>query len=312
MTRTALSTLTTLIGASLLAGCTVGPVFNLKRDARRTCPQSDFLEYTGGLAFHVSQGNGDGTFDYDPVAGHIERTNGFYRLKTGEFAYDVVYTDSWKLTDEVRDGRGTLWRDGDHDLVWTLESDRGGEDLRTYDVRSIRLGCEEDTRYENVDSGALSYETRIYDADGFDIERQETYRGAFVTATGRGEKDGSIEVSVDYTDGPFDLSYVETDDGNGVIRRSFDDVVGSDELEGFWETGPDGVSYDYRRDAPGQRIERWVFTLDARGDGGGQVLFGAAEADSCGLFFEAGTCSRQGCTNGANGPCQPPVLASLR
>jgi hypothetical protein len=296
--------------AALLAGCTVGPVFSLKGDARRTCPQSDFLDYTGGLAFHVTQGNGNGTFDYDPPADHIARTNGFYRLKTGEFAYDVVYEDSWKATDEIRDGLGTLWRDGDHDLAWTLHSDWGDGAVRSYGIRSIRLGCEEDTRIEDLETNQVSYETRVYESDGFAIERQERYRGATVIAEGRGYEDGSAEVAVDYADGPFDLSYVETDDGHGHIRRAFDDVVGSDELQGFWETSAGGVTYDYTRNAPGQRIERWVFTLDGNGDGEGQVLFGAAEADSCGLFFEAGACTRQGCTNGANGACQPPVLAS--
>ena len=123
--------------AVLGAGCRVVPVFSLKGKKGRTCA-SDFLDYTGGITHHVLNGSGDGTFVYDPPQSHIDGIDGLYDLKTGDFWWDVTYLDWFKTKDEFRDGTGTIWKDGDMDVGYRLDSLRADGSVRQYELRTVR------------------------------------------------------------------------------------------------------------------------------------------------------------------------------
>jgi len=293
----------------LCTGCV--RVFDLVKPQDRTCA-SDFLDYTGGLTHHVLQGPGDGSFSYDPPAAHIDRIEGAYDLQTGLFGWEVDYGSGYKRSERIRDGIGTIWRDGDLDLAYGLETVRRDEQSLTYAVRSIRLGCVEDTRFEEVERGEVTLESRVYGDSGFEITGVRLYRGVLVDVAGEGLRDGAVETRVAHQDGPFDLSYVQTDDGDGRIRREFDDAIGNETLVGFWETGPTGTLFEYTRQPSGQAVEAWRVSVDSAGDGQGTVVYGMPEDASCSLVFEAGSCWREDCTDGTNGPCLPPVALDLR
>lgn len=291
-----------LLGALALPGCV--RVFALRKEADRTC-EHDFLAYTGGLTFHVLQGNGDGGFDYAPEAAHVDRIAGELDLGTGAFAWDVSYGSGVRVVDHVEEGVGTIWRDGDLDLVWTEGGERTDGRSVSTGVRTLRLGCDEETRFEDVASGDVSYEVRTYEADGYALERQLWYRGTFVSAVGRGLPDGSSSLEMAWDVEPFALSFTETDDGDGTVRRTFDDREGDTRLAGWWERGADGTRYEYAVTTPGLPDQGWAYAIGLDGTGAGTVTYGAS--DSCALVLDASGCRREGCTNGFDGACFPPV-----
>ena len=93
-----------LVFFPLVAGCYVGPVFNVKK-GKRTCPD-DFLQWTGGLTYHILQGRGDGTFDYVPEQSHIDLVDGFYDLEEGDFWWQTFYTSGNRLDQDLATGAG--------------------------------------------------------------------------------------------------------------------------------------------------------------------------------------------------------------
>ncbi|MEZ4321034.1 MAG: hypothetical protein R3F61_26380 [Myxococcota bacterium] len=295
-----------LCAVLLASGCV--PTYSLSKAT--TC-DADVTAPPGSLAHHVLVGGpGDGTFAYDPPAAHIEAVEGAYDLSTGAFAYTVRYAEGFRSEDRITDGTGTLWRDGDSDLAYDLALVRRDGSEQGFHVRSVRLGCAEDSRFEDAVTGALSYESRVYDPDGYALDRRFDYRGVRVSAVGHVELDGSAQLEMALASGPYALDYTETDDGNGTVRRTFDDRIGIEAVVGSWETDADGTRTDFTRTRDGESPEHWEYAVDPAGDGSGTLT--TDDGAACELRFTANRCMQSGCVGLEDGPCFPAVTMDLR
>lgn len=293
--------------AAAASGCYVGPVFELKKESKRTC-EDDFFSWGGGLTHHVVQGPGDGTFDYDPTGDLVDRVDGFYDLDVGDFWWWTYYKDdSHRVTDHAT-GFGTLWRDGDMDVEYTLDVAWADGVDRTYEVRTKRYGCEETTQTGDED-GPISVVEGVWSTDAFTYVTEWIAGPILVTAEGVQSADGAWVESEDLEDGDLVMRYDESGDGDGGIVRSFLVGDGVVEVEGSWERFVDGeVVFSYTSKRVGTKRETWSYTLN--GEGRGEGVWDQ-DGVSCDLVFEDFECARQGC-GASNGVCEPPVAYPRR
>ena len=287
------------------AGCV--PVFKLYKPEKRACSE-DFISWSGGLTQHVDSGNGTGDFDYfneDPI---IDHTAGNYDLASGEFFWWDDYLEAGHRDRAHYSGIGTLWRNGDLDLDYTLEVHYSDDSAKAWSVRQERFGCEESFRLEAVeDPEDLEFVTGTYTGGVFEYTHEWIDGGVIAVGSGTRKSDQSYSETIEYADGPVLLAHLETGDGKGNVNRIFSYDHGLSKVEGSWEQGLEGtVSMDYFSKSSGSKKQFWVYHFDAMGNGAGSWL---QDDVSCDLLFEGGQCKRRSCTDDSNGKCTVPVEA---
>ncbi len=306
------------LGGLLLAqGCYVGKVFRVK-PKKQTCSEP-FLIWGGGLVAHVDAGKGNGEFSYAPADPLLEWVEGAYDLKTGDFSYVNDYVpDSYRAYDQV-DGFGTIWRDGDLDLLYTVEAVTDEDDTFTYDVREQRLGCEmerwvflTDGIDEDDEDAEVPTEVWVGEfTDGvYEYEHRFGLYGEVMVAEGVTEPDGTYEEIVRFDDGGAQIEWEEEGDGEGGIRREFYENVGS-VLEGYWERAKNGdLVVEYLYEPLASPSQAWDYTASERGNGSGTLEIGA---NKCKIDLDEWECVLKGCTTDAleGEPCSPPVTIPL-
>jgi hypothetical protein len=276
-----------------LAGC-FQPTFEL--DDSLVCGE-DFLSWTGGLTFHVLQGDGDGGFDYDPV-GHAKRVSGAYDLETGDFSWDTTYDEGDALLSEAVEGYGRVWKDGDLDLISTVHETYVDETTRSYTVRDERWGCDVERRIED-ESGAIETERGWLQEGRYDYERRWFVFGRDLKATGSRNSDGSYSEELAYENGETKYNYTETGDPDGYIFREFvdRDISRMDGYSERWSSGTEHWEYKHRVDGISYY---WDYEFDFYGNGSGTLTW---KSESCDLKFKEGTCRKKNCTDGSKGLC---------
>jgi len=287
--------------ALLLAGCVRG--FDLD-DRDLTCSEDPY-EWGGGLTTYLLNGKKKGTFDYDPADPEVARVEGAYDLETGEFSWTSTYVaDSWRTADEIT-GSGTVWVDGDLDTESTLIS-KTPSSVVAYDLRDVRLGCEQTRIIEDGDGDIRVYEGTF---DGGGLDYVHTYaEGALVLeAIGRWDANGSFTESVEYAEGDVVWTSTETGTTTGIVSREYAHSFTNLEIGGSWTREPDGtLDVDTVLDRADDPAETWTYTLDAFEDGEGTLKVGP-NAKRCDLVFEDGACTQENCVELTDGPCDPPV-----
>lgn len=289
--------------AASLAGCSIGPKWKLMKPQKRTCA-AEFLEWGGGLTFHVDQGPGDGTFAYDPPGDLITWVEGVYNLRNGDFVYTVTYADdSFRERDEVQ-GFGTLWTDGDMELEYTLTAHFADDSTASWEVHSQRYGCQEVSRIEDED-GRLEIVDGTWGSDAFSYVREWIWGPLVVEAKGSLEPDGDWEESASEKDGDLRLIYIDKGHADGRVRRDFKGFNGLVEVSGDGSVDRTGtVVMDYwSRSGEGEKAF-WEYEVDAWGDGTGIWEQGDA---TCDLKFDDFSCKLRNCTDAEPGPCSPPA-----
>lgn len=276
-----------------LFGC-IKPVFELEPEL--ICGE-DFLSWTGGLTFHVLQGNGDGSFDYDPV-GSAERVVGQYDLETGDFNWEVSYSDDSAKQSESVEGFGRVWKDGDLDIYSTVTTAYldGSEEIRA--VRDERWGCNVYRRLED-ETGSMETETGSFLEGRYDYDRRWFSYGRDLTASGSVNPDATYSEILDYENGDTKFEYAETGDADGYIYRDFVDRDSS-RMDGYferWATGAEHWDYKHRVDGVSYY---WDYEFDYDGNGSGTLTW---KSESCDLKFKEGTCRKKNCTDGTKGLC---------
>lgn len=286
----------------VLSGCYVGPVFSLVKESKRTCGAS-FLAWGGGLTYHVLQGPGDGSFDYEPYGSLVERIEGQYDLKNGSLWWRADYADdSFRVRDDVL-GYGTLWRDGDMDLTYSLDVTLADGGEETVKVRTQRWGCTETIREDRGDD-RVTIRRGEYSNDAFTYTREWIWGPLVVESEGTRAKDGSWEESTDVQEGIYKLVFTEVGDGAGHVRRDFS-VEDGRKLNGYWERDRDGsITMDYTSNAPGSKRQSWTYTVSGEGKGGGRW---EQDGATCDLKFNNWNCKRRNCSDGTDGECTTPM-----
>ena len=295
--------------AALTTGC--GKVYKLK-DKKLTCSEN-LHTWAGGLVTHANQGKGDGSFDYEPLDPRIDRVAGAYDLNTGDFFWDEEFVEDFYVTANKIDGYGTIWNDGDLDLEYDVVAELRNESEHEYRVREQRLGCDME-RWIEQDIAGQPDPTEVWAgtfADGgFDYVHRFGHYGLVMEAEGRTEDDFSYEERLSYDDDGNEIDWYEEGDGEGTVRREFEERVGG-ELTGYWERDAEGdfdVSYDY---APlGSVNQEWEYELDYEGDGSGSLRIGGI---SCDLDFDAYECTLDNCSQPAldGDDCDAPVTLPI-
>ena len=282
-----------LLALPLVTGC-LQPTFEL--DDSLVCGE-EFLSWTGGLTYHVLQGSGDGSFDYDP-SGHAERTAGMYDLHTGDFSWETTYDESASLVSEAVEGYGRLWKDGDLDIVSTVHQSFVDGSSWDYTIRDERWGCDVERRMED-ETGHIETERGWLLEGRYDYERRWYFFGRDLTATGSRHPDGSYTEELAYENGETKYNYTETGDEEGYIYRDFvdRDVSRMDGYNERWATGAEYWNYKHRVDGISYY---WEYDIDFYGNGAGTLTW---KSESCDLKFNEGTCRKKNCTDGTKGLC---------
>ena len=283
---------TTLVG---LAACG-GPSFRL--DSELAC-RAAYLGYGGGLTYSLLQGEGDGTFDYDPAGKMEERRFGRYNLDTGDFSFRIEYASESYLRKASAAGYGYAATNGDLDLLTTVSpTDALGEDW-SYEVRLHRKGCEE-TQIVGGSSGTVTITVGTYGRDGFSYTRQVVSGdGAVNEVFGLKKPDGSYEETSDYRDGGYTYTSATDGDLDGYSMTRWEEQDTSYASEGTTQRYVDGSVWaksNYVGD-DGSYVQE--YTVDYSGDGEGTYTSGSTRCD---LIFINNDCTYT-CSSGESGSC---------
>ncbi len=288
-----------LLAVALLAvGC--GPRFRLDQKGL-TCNEGH-LTWAGGLTNHVLQGSGKGDFAYDPVMDTVDFIDGFYDLDTGDFWWQSTYADGLSRVEELAQGYGTLWPDGDLDIEYALDIELVDGRSEDFVVRERRLGCDLDVRVEHEDGDVRVYEGQF---TGGQLEYVHTWTDLTreYEAVGTRSPDGTWTEELAVEDGDFEYRLEDQGDFELSWRRDFRRVNAYTTLEGELEQDAQGATtVSYTFEPASGPDETWSYTIDLLGEGEGTLDYAQ---QSCSLSFSEGKCTASGCNR--DGRCQPPL-----
>lgn len=170
----------------------------------------------------------DGHFDFDPVGDAVVRRVGDYDFSTGDFAYTSTYADQHPYVAVEGHGYGTIYDDGDLDLVVkNVFTDVLGATWADQ-VRTKRDGCVGTVRNSELDVDApvdaqpepwadsLTWSVTIASDTQVDLhmETEEEY-GLYVVDT-TATPDVASQGTVDYADGGYVAESTWLYDGTGT------------------------------------------------------------------------------------------------
>lgn len=287
-----------------LPACYIGPVLKVEDPEGRTC-DANFLEWDGGLTHYVMQGRGDGAFDFEPEARHVDRIEGAYDLETGAFHWTTTYAEGGHRVEDVAEGSGTLWRDGDMEIGYELRARYADGSERTWQVHTERYGCVELTRSEDSDQRLEIVESTWADDE---VTWVREWIWGPLAITGEGSRNTLGEASEEGGGKKDDLefSYAQSSDINGRTNQVFEGYDGVRHLKGSWSRTRDGVvEMEYTSQVGREEPQSWSYVVDGEGSGKGTWAWHDA---TCELRFEGFRCKRRACNEEVlDGDCKPPV-----
>ena len=194
-------------------------------------------DWSDDLLGYMELGGGD-AFSLDPVDAPRDRITGVYNFENGNFDHEVLYAADYWLTSTRSRGYGTVWHNGDLDLLYSSEvEDTEDEDWKTW-TRLERSGCrvELTSWADGAEDAATTIVGRYTDADtlafewdtsGFSFERVQT---SALDVTETGEEEGgnwSYESTFSAADGTT-VSETETVTGDVVTTTEFEQAFDGD------------------------------------------------------------------------------------
>jgi hypothetical protein len=215
--------LTTLALLSLL-GCKDNPGDNLGEDL--SCEHDPHAWYDNPFA-SLLQGDG-GVFDFDPIGDSVINRSGEYDFETGDYSVVSSYADEHPFVTVESEGYGTIYDNGDLDLISkAVTSDVLGETWAEQ-VRTKREGCTGTVRTTELDLDAPvdSQPSEFADSVEWSItivsdtqvdyraESEEEY-GLYVTESSM-SPDFAGQGSFDYADGAYFGTMTRLWDGTGA------------------------------------------------------------------------------------------------
>ncbi|MCB9759377.1 MAG: hypothetical protein H6739_06015 [Alphaproteobacteria bacterium] len=296
-----------LLAIALLPGCLGGTY--LDRDL--AC-EYDVFNWLGGLSRHADVGESDGDlirFDYPTNEAWITRINGRYNTLDGEFSVQYDYFDGYFMSVYEAEGYGTVYTDGDLDVLSTVYEEDVLGDSVLYQERHLRSGCDGTirtrypegssrtpytTNYTIVSDTQVDYDSVIDYDDGGRVTREWTMNDALdVAGTVVSDADG-VNYSSEYTqdvDANFESTWTQESTDFDYVGTTTRDVTGFNVQE------YDGVEHGTGNVLFHLRSER---NYDGSGTGSYQDFTQDLTCDV--TYGSNGSCDLS-CSNGYEGRC---------
>lgn len=266
-------------------------------DQEAACDQ-DVYYWSDDLLAYIMEGDGSGEFEFDPV--DTPRTNlmGIYAAEDGDFAWVASYDQGYYLRKSEVQGFGTVFHNGNLDLLFTETVTDMLGDVFVSEHRVQRTGCNmtvaswpEDGSvddailmegsYQGGSKWAWAFESGGYDYSGelrSDLTRTTVIEGDdydYETVAG---PDG-------ITTGEFDIPCGDTFTCEGTSTRNFD---GS--LDEHYQVLDDGDDYA-------------EVTTELDYDGSGVITYEFEDGPTCEYTYdEDGDCEYE-CDDDTDGDC---------
>ncbi len=244
----------------------------------------------------------DGAFDFDPPGELVTRRSGRYDFDNGDLSWSVEYLSGYYGTGGSVAGYGTIFDDGDLDLVYLSSlTDVLGETSWSR-VRTEREGCQETMKLWTVEEGADVDTTPADDPFVWSIE----IRSDDEVAASASQEDGGTLWSYTrvWTSDLRTVTRFSTDDGSAEGETILlDDGTGSGSQEfhdGDWDQY---YQLDYALDGARRiRVEAYPagssslyqecdYTVSYAGEGQGTCNYYTDQGDfECTLEFDAQSC----------------------
>jgi hypothetical protein len=262
----------------------------------------DPYDWSDDALGHVLQGDGDGAFSYDPLDEPRAEISGAYYPATGEFTWSVAYVDRSYLTGTEVEGYGTVYHNGNLDLLYTATSTDVLDNEGAAEVRVIREGCatewwswpEDDPDDVFYRSGEYTSETTLRwtaEADG------GSYEGTYAA-------DQSSTSDYEADDGSWEVGTTTSPDGTSVsaFAGASGCIIADTTCEGTQTEAIDGsVRYESVLWSDGEDY------AEAEGDfaydGDGELVIAYEVGVTCTFDFDEGGCDTYACDNGDEGSC---------
>jgi hypothetical protein len=269
---------------------------------------ADVVPLARDLTTHLVNGEGDGTFDYDPDSSVIAQVTGSYDLVTGDFSWTETGTDeSWVDSIEMRDAWGYANTNGDLDVVGTLVvmDVLGVEDVRQ--VRIERVGCQQTRRVRFTSGGTIereSVEEGTFSDDAYIYTIETDYDGTTYEVDGTRQVDGTWVEGHTYLAENYRYRDERVGDLNaGTSTSVYSEVFsvrgGETRREGTVERATDGSETRRFTQISPDGTSEWEYTTDYGGNGSGTV---SGPGYTCTLQFVDDRCTFD-CGNGQRGNC---------
>ena len=266
--------------------------------------QKDVYEWSDDLLAHILTGPGDGTFDYDPEDVPRQSIKGSYDLETGDFSWDVAYADSYWLSATKVEGYGTVYHDGDLDLLYTAaDTDVLAVTSRT-NYRVTRSQCEMTVSSWTAadESDRVDHKGSYVDDDGY----------SWAGSDGTYDYQGGMRRNLSHTfgatavDGSYDVSVATKPEGTADTTLTSADEACYDAgytCSASWKTrfdgGRDGNQTIRARD--GGTYATISFSDNYDGSGAAHWVF--ADGTTCDTESNAQGACAYTCSDGTEGSC---------
>lgn len=256
----------------------------------------------------------DGEFDFDPPGALVTRRAGLYDFASGDLEYETSYLDGYYGIGGQTEGYGTIYDDGDVDLLYlSLAEDVLGGVTATR-VRQERSGCTGTTSTWDVEPDADLDATP--DGEPFTwtleiVSDDEVRRTASWSEDG---EDWSAEGSA--TSDLVNVLHSETSDGSTVVdTTSYDDGTFTStqerhdgdfdiyyQVEGYLDGGRD-VAFEGYEAGGGELVQECAYSVTYAGDGLGECTFYQGGSSlTCELEFDPDSCTYR-CEDGNDYDC---------
>jgi hypothetical protein len=277
---------------ALMLGCTSWI------DQEPSCDQ-DIYSWSDDLLAFVLTGDGSGEFDFDPDDTPRTSVSGEYSPSDGDFDWKFKYDEDFYLKTAKAVGFGTVFHDGDLDLLWT-ETVTDMLDVATETTYRVQRD-ECDMTIATWDASGTADDAFVMAGSYDDGEVWSwTSEGSGYTAQGALRQNLSRTTQFEYTDGRWKFANAKPD-GETDLEYTGEWIDGY-YCEGtstlHFEGDTEGEMYVYE----GDTLEIYI-TSDHEWDGSGVEHQEYRDGLECDFTTDSGGDCSYECTDGQNGSC---------
>lgn len=290
--------LTALLGCSSLFGSAPAKVWI---DTTPACTYA-VQGWSDDLLGYIASGDGSGSFDFDPEDEPRTALSGAYDPADGAFDWQVNFDGDYFLDRVDVEGEGTVYHDGDLDLLWTSTTRDVLDQVFTSHERRVREGCDVTwvTWDDGAEDAALRFDGRYQDDATFEWTADYPgydWRGSIWS-------DASSQDIIEAEDGSYDYRTDTFADGTQETGFAVDCYDGL-RCKGEGERDFDGTSSQSFDVYDGADVVAHI-EAEFGYDGDGTQVIAYTDGDTVSCTFDVSddlsSCSYR-CDDGSRGQC---------